>query len=53
MNISFFALATSELGVSSITLNSIFILATFVALSLPMYFLIKKGNGSESALSKF
>ena len=52
MNFSTFALSASELGVSGLTVNLIFISATFIALALPLYFLFSKSNGS-SALSKF
>tara|TARA_Y100001968_G_C18956494_1_gene525637 strand:- start:138 stop:293 length:156 start_codon:yes stop_codon:yes gene_type:complete len=48
---SLFALASSDLGVSSFTVNSIFITATFIALALPMFFLFSKSKGG--ALSKF
>ena len=51
MVLSNFALASSELGVSSFTINSIFLIALSVALGLPMFFLFKKGDGG--ALSKF
>tara|TARA_Y100001968_G_scaffold107338_1_gene97084 strand:+ start:885 stop:1040 length:156 start_codon:yes stop_codon:yes gene_type:complete len=51
MPIANFALTSSELGVSSFTVNSIFVIALSLALALPMIFLFKKGKGS--ALSKF
>ena len=51
MNLTTFALSSSELGISGFTVNLIFISATFIALTLPMYFLFFNSKGS--ALSKF
>ncbi len=47
-----FALSNAELGISGFTINLIFISSTFIALGLPLYFLLKKAEGT-SAFSKF
>ena len=44
----FFALASSELGVSSFTINFILISAICVLLGLPTFFLLKSGQGKSA-----
>tara|TARA_B100001109_G_C18589731_1_gene347260 strand:+ start:57 stop:197 length:141 start_codon:yes stop_codon:yes gene_type:complete len=43
-----FALASAELGVSSLTLNLILITSVGVLLGLPTFFLIKSGQGKSA-----
>ncbi len=43
-----FALATSELGVSSFTINLILITSVGVLLGLPTFFLLKSGQGKSA-----
>ena len=43
-----FALAATELGVSSVTINLILISAIVVLLGLPTFFLLKSGQGKSA-----
>ena len=43
-----FALASSELGVSSLTINLILIISVSVLLGLPTFFLLKSGQGKSA-----
>ena len=43
-----FALASSELGVSSLTINHILIISTIVLMGLPTFFLFKSGQGKSA-----
>tara|TARA_Y100001968_G_C19235032_1_gene656462 strand:+ start:756 stop:896 length:141 start_codon:yes stop_codon:yes gene_type:complete len=43
-----FALATTELGVSSITINLVLLSALVVLLGLPTFFLLKSGQGKTA-----
>ncbi len=43
-----FALASSELGVSSFTINLILIISVSVLMGLPTFFLLKSGQGKSA-----
>ncbi len=43
-----FALSSSELGVSSLTINLILICSVGVLLGLPTFFLLKSGQGKSA-----
>ena len=43
-----FALASSELGVSSLTINLVLIVSVVVLLGLPTFFLLKSGQGKSA-----
>ena len=43
-----FALATSELGVSSFTINAILLTSIVILLGLPTLFLLKSGQGKSA-----
>ena len=43
-----FALASSELGVNSLTINLILIISVSVLLGLPTFFLFKSGQGKSA-----
>ena len=43
-----FALASSELGVSSLTINFILIISISILLGLPTFFLLKSGQGKSA-----
>ena len=43
-----FALASSELGVSSFTINLVFVSAVAVLIGLPTFFLLKSGQGKSA-----
>ena len=43
-----FALAATELGVSSLTINLVLLTAMFVLLGLPTFFLLKSGEGKSA-----
>tara|TARA_B100000579_G_C22632982_1_gene757569 strand:+ start:539 stop:691 length:153 start_codon:yes stop_codon:yes gene_type:complete len=43
-----FALAASELGVSSFTINAILLIAITILLGLPTLFLLKSGEGKSA-----
>ena len=46
------ALMSSELGVSSFTINLILLMAIVVLLALPTFFLFKSGQGKSAFLKK-
>ena len=48
---NFFALSSSELGVSTFTVNSIFMISTAIVIALPAYFLFNSQKGD--VISKF
>mgnify|MGYP001164155293 FL=1 len=43
-----FALASSELGVSSLTINLILIISVSLLLGLPTFFLLRSGQGKSA-----
>ena len=43
-----FALAATELGVSSLTINLVLVTAIVVLLGLPTFFLLKSGQGKSA-----
>jgi len=44
----FFALSSSQLGVSSLTINLILIISVTVLLALPTLFLLRSGQGKSA-----
>jgi len=47
-NLMFFALSSSQLGVSSLTINLILITSVTVLLALPTLFLLRSGKGKSA-----
>jgi len=47
-NPMFFALSSSQLGVSSLTINLILIISVTVLLALPTLFLLRSGKGKSA-----